>query len=178
MLLARGTVERQKAEVELARRDTVPGYTVSPYAEGEQVGDASEVTVGVGVSIPWAVQNKNAAGISAAEARVRKAEASLAVVEREIAVQVAEQSAAYNAARAALNPDGSERIEAMRQAVELGDRHYRIGAVPISTYLDLHAQYLDALEAWLATRERAEQARMELEVLTGLDLSDHKGSSP
>jgi len=175
VLLARKAVERQRAEVELIRRDTVPGYTVSPFAEGEQVGDASEVTVGVGVSIPWAVRNKNASGIAAAEAGVRKAEAALASAEREVAVQAAEERAAYDAALKALSEDGAERIDALKDAVELGDRHYRIGAVPLSTYLDLHAQYFDALESWLATREQAEQARLGLQTLTGLDL---EGASP
>jgi cobalt-zinc-cadmium efflux system outer membrane protein len=178
LLLAQRDVERRRAEVDLSRRETSTGYTISPFAEGEQVGEASEVTVGVGVSIPWAIRNTNAAGIAAAQARVRQAEALLAAAEREVAVRVAELRAAYDAARSALDADSEKRMDELKAAVELGDRHYRIGAVPIGTYLDLHEQYFDALQATLATRESAERARLELETLTGLDLSAVKGSSP
>jgi cobalt-zinc-cadmium efflux system outer membrane protein len=176
--LARLEVERRRTDAELSRRDAVTGYTVSPFAEGEEIGEATELTVGIGLSMPWAIWNKNAAGIAAAEARLAQAEAELATRERDVRVSVAEHAAAYAAAHEALAGAAGRQVEALREAVELGDRHYRVGAVPLTSYLDLHAQYLDALEAVLETRRRAASALLQLETLTGLSLTGAEGSAP
>jgi outer membrane protein, heavy metal efflux system len=55
----------------------------------------------------------------------------------------------------------------LRAAAELADRHYRLGAVPLATYLEVQSSYLDALDAIYSTRADALQAAAELERLTG-----------
>jgi cobalt-zinc-cadmium efflux system outer membrane protein len=64
-------------------------------------------------------------------------------------------------------PDSLGRF---REAAELGDRHYRLGALPISTYTELQKQYLDALDALLGTEVDALVSRAEIERLTGDEL--------
>ena len=51
-----------------------------------------------------------------------------------------------------------ESVAEFRQAAELADRHYRLGAVPIATYVELQKQYLEAVEALLETRREALEA--------------------
>ena len=58
---------------------------------------------------------------------------------------------------------------------ELADRHYRLGAVPISTYVELQKQYLDAVEGLLDTRKEALEAASQLEMLTGLSVAPAEG---
>ena len=50
------------------------------------------------------------------------------------------------------------------------DRHYRLGAVPATTYVELQKQYLDAVETLLDTRQEAIAAAAEIEELTGVNL--------
>ena len=57
-----------------------------------------------------------------------------------------------------------------REAAELADRHYRLGAVPVATYVELQKQYLEAVDALLDTRKDALKAAQDLELLTGLTL--------
>ena len=57
-----------------------------------------------------------------------------------------------------------------KSAAELADRHYRLAAVPVTTYVELQKQYLEAVETLLDTRREAIAAAAELEELTGLDL--------
>ena len=61
-----------------------------------------------------------------------------------------------------------DAVQHFREAAELADRHYRLGAVPVSTYVELQKQYLEAVEALLETKEEALQAAQELELLTGM----------
>jgi cobalt-zinc-cadmium efflux system outer membrane protein len=50
------------------------------------------------------------------------------------------------------SPDAARRF---RDAAELADRHYRLGAVPISTYVELQNSYLEAIERSTATQQEA-----------------------
>jgi cobalt-zinc-cadmium efflux system outer membrane protein len=62
-------------------------------------------------------------------------------------------------------PDSAQHF---KDAAELADRHYRLGAVAITTYVELQEKYLEAVEALLDTRRQALEAAQELERLTGL----------
>jgi len=62
-----------------------------------------------------------------------------------------------------------ESVDEFRNAAELADRHYRLGAVPIATYVELQKQYLEAVNALLDTKREALEAGQELQRLTGLD---------
>jgi cobalt-zinc-cadmium efflux system outer membrane protein len=64
-------------------------------------------------------------------------------------------------------PDSAQHF---KEAAELADRHYRLGAVPISTYVELQKQYLEAVESLLDTKKEALEAAAQLELLTGLPL--------
>jgi outer membrane protein TolC len=65
----------------------------------------------------------------------------------------------------------AESVEEFRSAAELADRHYRLGAVPIATYVELQKQYLEAVEALLDTKREALEAGQEIQRLTGLDFN-------
>lgn len=60
-----------------------------------------------------------------------------------------------------------DAVQHFQEAAELADRHYRLGAVPVSTYVELQKQYLDAVEGLLDTKREALEAAIQLEVLTG-----------
>ncbi len=65
------------------------------------------------------------------------------------------------------NPKVAEQL---REAAALADRHYRLGAVPLATYLEVQSSYLEALEAIYATQADALTALAEIELLTGTKL--------
>jgi cobalt-zinc-cadmium efflux system outer membrane protein len=64
-----------------------------------------------------------------------------------------------------------DSVRQFKEAASLADRHYRLGAVPIATYVELQKQYLDAVDALLSTRRETLAAAQELQRLTGVDLN-------
>ena len=155
--------------VELARNERFPAISVGPSISEERAGDRERM-VGVGVSLPLPLWNRNQGNIEAATARQMQAEVSLNVTEREIQRKVIEAALTYQAKlreMARWRPDSAEHF---RAAAELADRHYRLGAVPISTYVELQKQYLEAVEGLLDTKKEALEAATQLELLTGLPL--------
>jgi len=65
-----------------------------------------------------------------------------------------------------------------RKAAALADRHYRLGAVPISTYVELQKQYLEAVEALLDTRREALETGQQIQLLTGLEFNAGQTAKP
>lgn len=166
---ARLELEQQGAAVSLARHERYPSFTLRPFYTRENAGER-ETTVGLGVSLPLPWPGRSRSGTQIAEARRRQAETAAWAAERDLeraVLTAADTFAARAAALASWQPDA---IDAFRDAAALADEHYRLGAVPLATYLELQTAYLDAVEALLATQRDALDAAQQLQSLTGLAL--------
>lgn len=163
-------LEQQGFKVSLAKKDGYPSFTVGPYFSQERAGDR-EQQIGLSLSLPLPLWNRNKGGIETAEARQKQAEASLLITQRSIERQVVEKALAYQTKLREMANWRPESVEAFRAAAELADRHYRLGAVPIATYVELQKQYLEAVEALLDTKREALEAGQEIQRLTGLEFN-------
>ncbi len=175
--MRRVELEQQGFRVSLARKDGYPSLAVGPYFSQERAGDR-EQQVGIGVSIPLPLWNRNRGNVATAEARQKQAETSLYVRQRDLDRRIIETALAYQRNLAEIRKWRPESVDEFRKAAELADRHYRLGAVPIATYVELQKQYLEAVEALLDTRREALQAGQELQRLTGLDFDAVQISQP
>jgi len=97
-----------------------------------------------------------------------QAETSYAVAQRDVERKVLESALIYERKVREMGKWRPDTVEHFREAAELADRHYRMGAVPVSTYVELQKQYLEAVEGLLDTRKEALEAAQSLELLTGL----------
>ncbi len=166
--MRRVELEQQGLRVSLARQEKYPAFKVGPYVSQERAGDR-EQQAGIGISIPLPLWNRNRGGIEAAAAREKQAETSLLVTERELDRRLLEKALVYQTKLDEMQRWRPEAVEEFRKAAELADRHYRLGAVPISTYVELQKQYLEAVEALLNTRREALEAAQDIQRLTGLE---------
>lgn len=162
---------QQGLRVDLSRKDRWKEVTVAPFYSQERAGER-ESTVGVGLSIPVPLWNRNTGNIQAAQARQQQAEVAVSLTQRRVERELREKLAAYNTRLAEMSRWRPEIVESLRDAAELADRHYRLGAVPVATYVELQEKYLEALEAILNTRARALQHRQEIQLLTGAFTAD------
>jgi len=170
-------LEQQGFRVSLARNERYPAVTVGPYVSQERAADR-ERQIGIGISIPLPLRNQNEGNVETAAARQKQAETSMYVTQRTIERQVVEKAVADQTKlteRAKWRPESAAEV---RKAAELADRHYRLGAVPIATYVELQKQYLEAVEALLETRREALDAGQQLELLTGLNVNAVQTRSP
>jgi cobalt-zinc-cadmium efflux system outer membrane protein len=162
-------LEQQGFKVALAHKDRYPSFTVGPYVSRENARDR-ERQVGIGISIPLPLWNRNEGNIETAKARQQQAETSMYVTQRTVERHVVAQALTYQTKLTEMAKWRPESVAEFRNAAVLADRHYRLGAVPITTYVELQRQYLDAIEALLNTKREALDAGQQLELLTGLDI--------
>ena len=159
---------QQGYRVGLAKHERFPALSIGPTYSEENAGEDERI-IGLTVSVPLPLWNRNGASIEAAKAKQLQAETSLLVTRREIERQVAEAAARYRSSLEAMSRWRADSVAQFRDAAALADRHYRLGAVPVSTYVELQKQYLEAVEALLDTRRDALLAAQDLELLTGME---------
>ena len=170
-------LEQQGFRVNLARNERRPAISVGPFVSHESAGGDRELQVGVGLSLPLPLWNRNQGSIASAQARQVQAETSLYVTLREVERKILEAALTYETKVREMGKWRPDSVEHFREAAEVADRHYRLGAVPISTYVELQKQYLEAVEALLDTKREALEASLQLELLTGNAIQSAAGES-
>jgi cobalt-zinc-cadmium efflux system outer membrane protein len=156
--------------ISLARNERHPAISVRPFVSSDDT-EGRETTVGLGFSVPLPVNGRAAATVATAEARRRQAETSALVALRALDREVLTAALAFSTKLAESRRWTPDAAQKFREAAELADRHYRLGAVPVATYVEMQSAYLDATEALLDTRREAMDAGLLVQQLTGLDLN-------
>ncbi|HUS36870.1 MAG TPA: TolC family protein [Verrucomicrobiae bacterium] len=170
LMMRKAELEQQGFKVSLARHERYPTVSVGPFLSQERAGDTENI-VGVGVSIPVPLWNRNKGNIETAKARELQAQTSFLITQLEVERKVTEQRLRYETKLNEMSKWRPDSIEQFREAATLSDRHYRLGAVPVATYVELQKQYLEAVEALLDTKREALEAGQQLELLTGVALN-------
>lgn len=164
-------LQQQGLKVELAKNERFPAFTVRPFFSEENAFEREQVA-GIGLSMPVPLWNRNKGNIDAAKARQEQAEALLTVTQRTIEKQLRESLAGYAIDQKEIERWRPDLINQLQEAADLADRHYRLGSVPVSTYVEMQDKYLEAMETVLETQAEALQQLQTIERLTGVQLGN------
>ena len=164
---------QQGFKVALSKSERYPAVAIGPYYSQENAAD-KEQRVGIGFSLPLPLWDRNVGNIQTSHARQQQAEASLLAAERDVERRVAQATTTYRAKRDEIDEWQAETVAKFRETAQLADRNYRLGAVPISVYVETQKQYLEVIAAVHDIKKDALQAAQELEILTGLKLYKSK----
>jgi cobalt-zinc-cadmium efflux system outer membrane protein len=160
---------QQGFKVALAKNERFPAIAVGPYYSQENAAD-KEQRAGIGISLPLPLWDRNAGNIETSKAREQLAQASLLTTRREVERRVTQSAATFEAKREEIAKWQVDTIAKFREAAELADRNYRLGAVALPVYVETQKQYLEIVGALQEMKKDALQAAQELEILTGLRL--------
>ena len=169
-------LEQNGFKVRLALNERWPAFTLGPYTRGERAVD-QQLEGGIAFAMPLPFWNANRGNIATAKARQEQAQISLTVTWREIERKIVAAANAYRVQREQLQKRRPEALHELRDATVLADENYRAGALPITTYVELQKEYLDATDALLSAQADALAGRDELELLTGTRLDHASGSA-
>lgn len=166
-------LQQQSFRVSLTQNERWPAIKVGPQFSQENANGQDSI-LGLGVSFPLPLWRNNSANVETAHARHAQAEALLNSSRREVERKVIAAAQAYETKRAELALWQPNSVAKFAEAAELADRHYRLAAVPATTYVELQKQYLDAVETLLETRREAVLAASEIEELTGISVLENR----
>jgi len=164
--IRKAELAQQGLRVSLAKNERYPTVTVGPYVSQESAGER-EREAGIGLSLELPLFRRGKEKIDHAKARQIQAQAMMHATARQLERDVAEATLVYKNSVSRIKTWTPERIESFREGAELADRHYRLGAVPVATYIELQKNYLEALEAINDVKAEALESALELEQLIG-----------
>jgi outer membrane protein, heavy metal efflux system len=160
---------QQGFKVALAKNERFPAIAVGPYYSQENATD-KEHRAGIGISLPLPLWDRNIGNIETSKAREEQAQASLLATQREVERRVTQSAATFEAKREQIAKWQADTVAKFREAAELADRHYRLGAVALAIYVETQRQHFEIVGALQEMKKDALQAAQELESLTGLKL--------
>jgi outer membrane protein, heavy metal efflux system len=160
---------QQGFKVALARNERFPAIAIGPYYLQENAVE-KEHQAGIGISLPLPLWDRNIGNIETSKARQEQAQASLLVTQREVERRVTQSAATFEMKREQIANWQVDTVAKFREAAELADRNYRLGAVALPVYVETQKQYLEIVGALHEMKKDALQAAQELEILTSLRL--------
>ena len=160
--------EQQGLRVDLARKARIPTVSVGPYYDRAR-SDIRETNYGMRLSTTIPLWNAQAGQVAVEQGRQAQANATLINAERKLARDVFDQAAQYGAKRRALEQWSGDTPERFAATAAEADRNYRLGAIPLTTYIQLQQAYIDATNAVLDTRREALGSLLQLRALNGGD---------
>ncbi len=105
--------------------------------------------------------------MAAAESRAAQGEAALIAARRRLLVQLHGDAALVRARSAAMAKWPADAPQRFAAAAAEADAAYRLGAVPLATYVQMQTGWLDALTAVLDTSAGLWEAQENIRILTG-----------
>jgi len=156
-------------KVALSKNERFPAIAVGPFYSVENAIDR-EQRVGLGVSLPLPLWDRNGGNIASSKARQEQAEVSLALAERDVERRVTQTAVTLETKRAEIETWQTGAMTKLRDASESADRNFRLGGVPLTTYIEIQKQYLEAIGAFNEAQKNALEAAQTLEILTGQKL--------
>jgi len=164
---ARSSVEAARSTAELARRRVIPAFQLqAQYAQqGASGGWFTPPTASVGISLPLPVLYQQQGEIGVADAGVAAAEATVAKVEGQIAVDVASSFATFQATRRSARRAEEQLLALTREVRDTVGLAYAQGAASLLDYLDTQrtrlaneVEYLGILQAFWTSVFEVERA--------------------
>lgn len=162
----RAQSQQQGLRVNLAHKAREPNVAVGPYYNHAK-SDIREANVGLRLTTTLPLWDSQAAGVAQEQNRQSQADVALLAAQRKIARQVHERAAFYENRRRALANWPASAADKFAEAAKAADSDFRQGSIPITTYVEMQRQYLDALSAMLDTRREAMDALLQLRALNG-----------
>jgi cobalt-zinc-cadmium efflux system outer membrane protein len=158
--------EQLSLQSDLARSDSVPGFTAGPYVSQDRVG-GRETIIGLRFDIPVPVTGRSASAERAGLEKRRQAKASLAAAWRDVERELGQTWLSYASKLDQLRMHQDDPAVRFAEAARLAEAHYRAGALSLQLFMDAQAGYLEAVDSALLLQEQAVEAGFRLRELSG-----------
>lgn len=148
-------LEKSLRQVSAAKLEAAPDFSVGPFFSQDKAGDLEE-NFGGSLTMTLPLWNWNQGNVLTAKARRDQADALLLDARRKVESEIARRCRAYELSRKQLSQIPDNLIHQLRDASDLADRQYRIGAIGVQLFLEVQQEFLNtqkilneaAMDAW------------------------------
>jgi cobalt-zinc-cadmium efflux system outer membrane protein len=175
------TRERDKAETEtrLAEAEAVPNLTAGLFVQWQrgttEVGDmsstSSDTQLGLRLSMPIPLFDRNQGGRAAAKARLSAADSRRLALERSIIAEVEAAVSRLSASEQILEQFEKSIIPQLTENLKLIQEAYRIGEIGILSVIEEQKKFFEVNDGYLSTLHSRRVALIKLETAVATDLT-------
>ena len=159
--------EQLSLQSDLARSDSVPGFTAGPYVSQDRVG-GRETIVGLRFDIPLPVSGRSSAAERSANERRRQSKSAISAAWRDVEKDLGQTWLSYASKVDQLRMHKDDPAVRFSEAAKLAESHFRAGALSLQLFMDAQAGYLEAVDSALLIQEQAVEAGFRLRELSGV----------
>jgi cobalt-zinc-cadmium efflux system outer membrane protein len=174
-------LERDKAETEthLAKADALPNLTAGLFVQWQhgktEVGGRSEISsdtqLGLRLSMPIPVFDRNQGGRAAAQAHLDAAESRRLALERTVTAEVEAAESRLSSSERILALLERRIIPQLTENLKLTQEAYRLGEVGILSVIDEQKKFFEVNDGYLSALHGRRVAFIKLETAAAIDLS-------
>jgi outer membrane protein, heavy metal efflux system len=173
---------RAEAELTLARAEAVPNLTAGVLVRREATsmdvagleGKDTAYTVGVRLSMPIPVFDRNVAGLQEARAKQSTAATRLVSAERNVEREVESEYTNYLSSEKILSLYRTSVVPQLEENLKLTQEAYRIGEVGILSVIQEQKKFYEVGEAYLAALHDRQVALVSLEAAVAAEITGGK----
>ena len=170
---------RYEADIDLARAEGIPNLTAglaiaretTTMEVGGVEGKDTGWTLGIKLSLPLPLFDRNQAGIQEASARQQSSEHRLLAASRNIAQEVATAHASFLQSDKVLSLYKTDIVPQLDENLRLTQEAYRLGEVGILAALEEQKKFLEVSDAYLTAQHGRQTALVTLESAVATELS-------
>ena len=162
--------EQMSLQSDLARSDSVPGFTAGPYVSQDRVG-GRETIIGLRFDIPLPVSGRSGSAERAANERKRQSKAAIAAAWRDVEKDLGQTWLSYASKVDQLRMHKDDPAVRFAEAAKLAESHFRAGALSLQLFMDAQAGYIEAVDSALVIQEQAVEAGFRLRELSGVNFN-------
>ena len=158
----RGAAQKRIA---LARSEAIPDVLVGVFREREA---QAETITGVGISLALPLFNRNQGAIAGSRAVVERVTQDLRLRELELAREIVAARARYEAAAASAREFETAVLGKLRDNLDLLERSFEAGKLGLTEVVVIRRELLDAQREHVEAKAEAWQARVALDLASGV----------
>lgn len=158
--------EQLGLQSDLARSDSVPGFTAGPYVSQDGVA-GNETIIGLRLDLPLPVGARSSVAERTAAQRRRQARVAADAAWRELERELAQTALTYDARVAQIRTQTDDPAVHFARAARQAETHFRAGAISLQLFMDAQTGYIEAVDAALLLQEQAAEAGFKLRELSG-----------
>lgn len=170
---------RGEADVMLAQAEAVPNLTAGFFYAHERSADATgageekvrDNLIGIRLSLPIPLFDKNQAGVQEARARRSSSESRLSAAGRNIEQEVETAYSSYLNSEKILALYKSNIIPQLEENLQLTQEAYRIGEAGIMAVIQEQKKFLEVSEGYLTALHDRQTALVQLEAAVATDIN-------
>ncbi|QSR89400.1 TolC family protein [Methylacidiphilum caldifontis] len=159
-------IEKAAKVIDAAKFVNIPDFGLGPYFVQEK-GTNNNIGPGVIFTSGLPLWNQNRGNIISSEARKDQAVSMFASTWRSIQSSINTRLEVYRQATDLLSKVPPSLLDRLRSAAYLAERQYRLGAIPVQTFLEMQRQYVSSAITLRTAQIDAATALYDLQTLTG-----------